>query len=73
MTQGYRIGANLNEKLYCSIGGTEFSSPIHMSENVIAGVQTANIGINSHQGTKFSPASAPNANFELSINDIGII
>ena len=73
LTQGYRIGANLNEKLYCSIGGTEFSSPIHMSENVIAGVQTANIGINSHQGTKFSPASAPNANFELSINDIGII
>ncbi len=73
LTQGYRIGANLNEKLYCSIGGTEFSSPIHMSENVIAGVQTANIGINSHQGTKFSPASAPNANFELTINDIGII
>ena len=73
LTQGYRIGANLNEKLYCSIGGTEFSSPIHMSENVIAGVQTANIGINSHQGTKFSPASAPNSNYELAINDIGII
>ena len=73
LTQGYRIGANLNEKLYCSIGGTEFSSPIHMPENVTVGVQTANIGINSHQGTKFSPASAPNTNFELTVNDIGFV
>ncbi len=73
LTQGYRIGANLNEKLYLSIGGTEFSSPVYMPENVIAGVQTANIGINSHQGTKFTPASVPNTNYELTINDIGII
>jgi len=73
LTQGYRIGANLNENLYVSIGGTEYSSPVYMPENVIAGVQTANIGINSHQGTKFTPASAPNTNYELAINDIGIV
>ena len=73
LTQGYRIGANLNENLYVSIGGTEYSSPIYMTENVISGIQTANVGINSHQGTKFSPASAPNTNFELAINDIGIV
>jgi len=73
LTQGYRIGANLNENLYISIGGTEYSSPIYMPENVIAGVQTANVGINSHQGTKFTPASVPNTNFELTINDIGIV
>jgi len=73
LTQGYRIGANLNENLYVSIGGTEYSSPVYMPENVIAGVQTANVGINSHKGTKFTPASAPNTNFELTVNDIGII
>jgi len=73
LTQGYRIGANLNEKLYLSIGGTEFSSPIYMPENVTAGVQTSNVGINSHRGTKFSPASVPNGNFELAVNDIGLI
>ena len=73
LTQGYRLGANLNEKLYVSIGGTEFGSPVYMPENITVGVQTASIGINSHQGTKFSPASAPNTNFELAINDIGII
>ena len=73
LTQGYRIGANLNENLYVSIGGTEYSSPIYMPENVTVGVQTANIGINSHQGTKFTSASAPNTNFELTVNDIGIV
>ena len=73
LTQGYRIGSNLNENLYVNIGGTAYSSPIYMAENVTAGVQTANVGINSHQGTKFTPASAPNNNFELSINDIGIV
>ena len=73
LTQGYRIGANLNENLYVSIGGTEYSSPVYMPENVIAGVQTANVGINSHQGTKFSQASAPNTNYELSIDDIGLV
>ena len=31
LTQGYRIGANLNENLYVSIGGTEYSSPIYLS------------------------------------------
>ncbi len=73
LTQGYRIGANKNENLYCSIGGTVFSSPIHMPENVIAGVQTASVGINSHRGTKYSTASVPNANFEFTIQDVGII
>tara|TARA_B100000686_G_scaffold354220_1_gene463332 strand:+ start:4801 stop:10065 length:5265 start_codon:yes stop_codon:yes gene_type:complete len=73
LTQGYRIGANLNENLYVAIGGTEYSSPVYMPENVTAGIQTANIGINSHQGTKFTSASAPNANFELTVNDIGIV
>jgi len=73
LTQGYRIGANLNENLYVAIGGTEYSSPIYMPENVTAGVQTANIGINSHQGTKFTPASPPNTNFELTVNDIGLV
>ena len=72
LTQGYRLGANLNEELYVSIGGTEYGSPVYMSENVTTGVQTASIGINSHQGTKFSPAGVPNTNFELAINDIGI-
>ena len=43
-----------------------------MTENVTTGIQTASIGINSHQGTKFSPAGVPNTNFELAINDIGI-
>jgi len=73
LTQGYRIGANLNEKLYVSIGGTEYSSPVYMTENVIAGIQTANVGVNSHQGTKFTTASVPNVNYELNIDDIGIV
>ena len=73
LTQGYRLGANLNEELYVSIGGTEFGSPVYMPENVTTGVQTAGIGINSHQGTKFSTAGVPNTNFELAIQDIGII
>ena len=73
LTQGYRLGANLNEELYVSIGGTEFGSPVYMPENVTTGVQTAGIGINSHQGTKFSTAGVPNTNFELAIQDIGIV
>tara|TARA_A200000159_G_scaffold33269_1_gene29920 strand:- start:213 stop:5474 length:5262 start_codon:yes stop_codon:yes gene_type:complete len=73
LTQGYRLGANLNEELYVSIGGTEFGSPVYMPENVTTGVQTSSIGINSHQGTKFSTAGVPNTNFELAIQDIGII
>ena len=73
LTQGFRIGANLNENLHVSIGGTEFTSPVYMSENVTVGLQTASVGINSHRGTKFTPASVPNANYELTINDIGII
>ncbi len=73
LTQGYRIGANKNENLYLSIGGTEFSSPIYMPENVTVGVQTANIGINSHRGTKHTSAGSPNTNFELTVNDIGIV
>tara|TARA_B100001109_G_scaffold60125_1_gene48828 strand:- start:5357 stop:10618 length:5262 start_codon:yes stop_codon:yes gene_type:complete len=73
LTQGFRIGANLNEKLYVSIGGTEFSSPIHMPENVTGAGVTANVGINSHRGTKFSTATVPNVNFEMTIQDIGII
>ena len=72
LTQGYRLGANLNEELYVSIGGTEYGTPVYMTENVTTGIQTASIGINSHQGTKFSPAGVPNTNFELAINDIGI-
>ena len=73
LTQGYRLGANLNEELYVSIGGTEFGSPVYMPENVTTGVQTSSIGINSHQGTKFSTAGVPNTNFELAIQDIGIV
>ena len=73
LTQGYRLGANLNEELYVSIGGTEFGSPVYMPENVTTGVQTSSIGINSHQGTKFSTAGVPNTNFEIAIQDIGII
>ena len=71
LTQGYRIGANLNENLYVSIGGTEFSAPVYMAENVIAGVQTAVLG--DIKGTKFSTASAPNTDFELTVQDIGFI
>ena len=71
LTQGYRVGANLNENLYVSIGGTEYSAPIYMAENVIAGVQTAIVG--DLRGTKFSTASAPNTDFELTVQDIGFI
>ena len=73
LTQGYRIGANKNENLYLSIGGTQFSSPIYMPENVTVGIQTANIGINSHRGTKHTSAGSPNTNYELIVNDIGIV
>ncbi len=73
LTQGYRLGANLNENLYVSIGGSEFSSPVYMPENVVVGLQTASVGINSNRGTKFSTASVPNANYEMTVQDIGII
>jgi len=73
LTQGFRIGSNLNENLYVSIGGTEFSSPVFMPENVTSGIQTAHVGTNLHQGTKFSTLGLPNTNFELTVQDIGII
>ena len=59
LTQGYRLGANLNEELYVSIGGTEYGSPVYMSENVTTCVQTASIGINRRILKFINPSSFP--------------
>ena len=71
LTQGFRIGANLDEKLYVSIGGTEFEAPVYMGQNTLTGVATAIIGDNA--GTKFAAASSPNTNYEMTVEDRGFV
>ena len=33
LTQGYRVGAKVNDKLFLTVGGTEYSADILMSDD----------------------------------------
>jgi hypothetical protein len=71
LSQGFRIGSKNDEQLYVSIGGTAYTAPVRMTENVIAGVATASIG--SKTGTKQSRLTVPNTNFEMTMDSIGLV
>jgi hypothetical protein len=71
LSQGFRVGARLDEKLYVSIGNTVYDAPVSMTENIIAGVATASIG--SRTGTKSSKLSVPNVNFAMTVSSIGLV
>ena len=72
ITQGYRIGARLNDRLYFQGGagaGTTFSAPIFMVDNVI-GVGTGALGTTSSV-KEFTVAGEPSNNdFTIGPNTI---
>jgi len=43
VTQGYRIGARVDDKLYLSIGSTEYSANIYMQDGITSSVKTYNV------------------------------
>jgi hypothetical protein len=71
LSQGFRIGANKQEKLYVSIGGTEYDADVRMSDNVLTGVATAILG--DQTGSKESKLSVPNTNFAMTTDAIGLV
>jgi len=71
LSQGFRIGANKTEKLYVSIGGTEYDADVRMADNILTGVTTAILG--DQTGSKQSKLTAPNANFTLTTDAIGLV
>jgi hypothetical protein len=71
LSQGFRIGANNTEKLYVSIGGTEYNADVRMAENVLAGVATAILG--DQTGSKNSSLTVPNSQFAMTNTAIGLV
>jgi hypothetical protein len=43
VTQGYRIGARVNDKLYLSISGTEYSANIYMQDGVTSSIKSYDV------------------------------
>lgn len=71
LSQGFRIGAKNDEKLYVSIGGTAYDATVRMAENEITGVTTAILG--NKTGVKKSALSVPNSEFAMTIDTIGLV
>tara|TARA_R100000900_G_scaffold53806_6_gene43614 strand:+ start:9449 stop:14683 length:5235 start_codon:yes stop_codon:yes gene_type:complete len=71
LSQGFRIGANFDEKLFVSIGGTEYSADVRMAENILTGVSTAALG--DQTGVKKSALSVPNTQFAMTTDSIGLV
>ena len=44
LTQGYRVGAKVNDKLFLEIGGTEYSADIRMSDGSTSSVKEYGVG-----------------------------
>ena len=44
LTQGYRVGAKVNDKLFLEIGGTEYSADIRMSDGLTSSVKEYSVG-----------------------------
>jgi hypothetical protein len=71
LTQGYRIGARLNDKLYLTNAGTTYSSSIYMCNNLIA-----ESGFTQAQGTtssvkSYDVTSGPSSNsFTIGSNNL---
>ena len=68
LIQGYKIGARKQDKLYLSIGGTQYKSDILMCDNVI-GVGTTAVGTTSAV-KEYSVTSGPTNNI-FTISTIG--
>lgn len=71
LTQGYRIGAKLNDKLFTTIGGTERESSIYMCDNIISttGLTTA-LGTTSSVKS-YDVSSGPSSNsFTIGANNL---
>ena len=71
LSQGFRIGANNNEKLFVNIGGTDFTADVIMTENVLSGVVTSALG--DQIGCKKSALASPNTLFAMTTDAIGLV
>ena len=69
LTQGFRVGARINDKLYFTFSGTTYSASIYMCDNVI-GVGTAALGTTSSVKT-YAVTSGPTSNsFTIGANKL---
>ena len=71
LSQGFRIGARHDEKLYVNIGGTTYDADVRMTENILSGVSTSALG--DQTGAKKSNLSVPNTVFAMTTDAIGLV
>ena len=71
LSQGFRIGARHDEKIFVNIGGTDYSADVRMTENVLSGVSTSALG--DQTGAKKSKLSVPNTLFAMTVDSIGLV